>query len=206
MQMLRSPRSFLPATPHSLEQHENARDFSVVCHPLLQRLADYWLARRAGRVMPARRDIDPLDIPWALSRTYVVDCQRHATLPGGWRYRFRVAGTEIDAAYRQLLSRAALRHAWLDEVVSPEILAPVQQRWRQVSEFGHILHIKGRVYRLGGSIVQGSRLLLPLADGNDDQVTAMLGMTICNWDLPAPLPMPGEPDVVVTHIPVQGLA
>lgn len=33
------------------------------CSPRVRRIYEYWNAKRGGRVMPARRDIDPLSIP-----------------------------------------------------------------------------------------------------------------------------------------------
>jgi len=60
-------------------------------HPRLQELFAYWDARRRGRPMPRRRDIDPLDIPRHLATLVLADVE-HAPL----RFRFRVVGSELE--------------------------------------------------------------------------------------------------------------
>ena len=54
----------------------------------LQDALDYWRLKSAGRSMPRRADIDPLDIPKLLPHVMVVEA-----LPSG-RYRYRLIGTE----------------------------------------------------------------------------------------------------------------
>ena len=66
------------------ESRFEGRDLSVVQHRDLRRLADYWLIKRTGRIMPTRGDIDPTDIPWALSRLYLVDYDLASS-----RFRYR---------------------------------------------------------------------------------------------------------------------
>ena len=54
----------------------------------LQDALDYWRLKSAGKPMPRRSDIDPLDIPKLLPHVMVVEA-----LPSG-RYRYRLIGTE----------------------------------------------------------------------------------------------------------------
>lgn len=42
--------------------------------------------------MPARSDIDPLEIPWMLGDVSLVDVDRSAA---DWRYRFRLVGSRV---------------------------------------------------------------------------------------------------------------
>jgi hypothetical protein len=52
---------------------------------------EYWLGkgRGAGKAMPARADIDPLDIPALLANVFLID-----VVPGNpRRFRFRLVGT-----------------------------------------------------------------------------------------------------------------
>lgn len=58
--------------------------------PKLQRLLEYWEAKRLGREMPARSDIDPSDIPDLLPNIYLIDVSYDPNV-----FRFRLAGTEI---------------------------------------------------------------------------------------------------------------
>ncbi|RKQ70558.1 PAS domain-containing protein [Oceanibaculum indicum] len=58
----------------------------------LQRLLDYWKAKRAGGALPGRQHIDPLDLPDLLSNMMLIDVCRD-TKPV--QFRFRLCGTEI---------------------------------------------------------------------------------------------------------------
>src|SRR3546814_1952574 len=58
-------------------------------NPDLLRLLGYWRSKRSGRAMPSRRDVDPTEIPWALSRIFLVD---YSAQDG---FRYRLAGSEI---------------------------------------------------------------------------------------------------------------
>jgi hypothetical protein len=60
-------------------------------HPQLRALYAYWDARRGQRAMPARSDIDPLDIPRHLSTLVLAD-----VLYDPLRFRLRVVGTELE--------------------------------------------------------------------------------------------------------------
>jgi hypothetical protein len=54
---------------------------------------DYWRRKAAGRAMPRRGDIDPIEIPQMLPDVMLVD-----VLPDG-RYRYRLIGTENTQAH-----------------------------------------------------------------------------------------------------------
>src|SRR5690349_16148090 len=59
--------------------------------PRLRQAFDYWESKRAGRTMPARRDLDPVDIPALLSWLMLIDVIRKPTLD----FRYRLIGNEI---------------------------------------------------------------------------------------------------------------
>ena len=54
----------------------------------LQQLQAYWRHKAAGRRLPCRADLDPVEIPLLLPHVMLVD-----VLPSG-RYRYRLIGTE----------------------------------------------------------------------------------------------------------------
>lgn len=56
----------------------------------LRRLFDYWDGKRAGRKLPARAALDPVDFAYALANVALVDVLRDPL-----RFRFRLVGTEI---------------------------------------------------------------------------------------------------------------
>ena len=67
----------------------------------------YWLGKGAGKGMPARADIDALDIPALLANVFLID-----VVPGNpRRFRFRLVGTRITELEGEMTNR------FLDEFV-----------------------------------------------------------------------------------------
>lgn len=60
---------------------------ATVRHPLLRRLFEYWFDKAAGRMAPARGDIDPVDFSYAIGWTTLVD-----VLETGAEFQARVFG------------------------------------------------------------------------------------------------------------------
>jgi hypothetical protein len=65
---------------------------SCRAHPILGSALDYWLRIRGGRAMPARRDIEPADVPALLPHLQLVD------IVAG-RFRYRLVGTALVEAF-----------------------------------------------------------------------------------------------------------
>lgn len=63
-------------------------------HRKLFRLLDYWTDKKGGRIAPARRDIQPVELRDLLPNVFLVDVEPHPT-----RFRFRLVGTEIVQFY-----------------------------------------------------------------------------------------------------------
>ncbi len=59
--------------------------------PILQAAYDYWQLRRRGRLMPARADIDPADIPRLLPNIILTDVLAQKPLD----FRYRLIGTAV---------------------------------------------------------------------------------------------------------------
>jgi len=57
-------------------------------HPDLRTLYDYWNERRRGRRWPARADINPVDLKFALGNMSLIDVSRDPM-----RFTFRLVGT-----------------------------------------------------------------------------------------------------------------
>jgi hypothetical protein len=69
-----------------------SNDAARLAPNLLERGLDYWDSKRAGRRMPRRRDIDPLEIPQLLSHVVLIDVLRDPL-----DFRYRLIGTAITA-------------------------------------------------------------------------------------------------------------
>lgn len=78
-------------------------------HPDLRRLYDYWQARRRGRCYPARLDIDPADIKYALGNISLVEVVGDPP-----RFRWRLVGS----LFAQRLGYD-MTNQWVDEYPDP---------------------------------------------------------------------------------------
>jgi hypothetical protein len=70
--------------------------FGGTPNPILKQAFAYWDGRRKGRPMPARRDIDPLDIPHLLPWLMLTDVLRSPL-----DFRYRLIGTGIVSRSRR---------------------------------------------------------------------------------------------------------
>jgi hypothetical protein len=145
-------------------------DFGHVKNPDLRRLVAYWLDQRGSRCMPARADIDPIDIPWILSRLWLCDF-----LPESRRFKYRLAGEEINRAVNR-----NLKGRYLDEVVISKELDWINRKFQKTAEGPFITHDSGRVYLLDHTMVLGERIILPLS-GDGETTECLLGATVCDW-------------------------
>ena len=126
----------------------------------------YWEARRGGEDMPAFADIDPIDIPWALSRIYVLRAVPDRD------FVYRLAGEDISARYGQ-----PLKGKRITDLFSVDSAAATLKRWRRAAEgpSGYYSHTQHTSIR--GTAVTARRVLLPLGE---DRTTAdhLLGFTM----------------------------
>jgi hypothetical protein len=85
----------------------------------LRRLFEYWRSKCAGRCFPARRDIDPLEIPDLLSNVFLVE-----VLPAAPWFRYRLTGTNIDAIHGQNITGKSPA-----DIKTPEVARMVEQQY-----------------------------------------------------------------------------
>ncbi len=141
-------------------------DFEHVTNTVLRRLLAYWLDKRRDRLMPSITDIDPIDIPWALSRIWICDY-----LPESGRFRYRVAGEEINTHWGYNISGK-----YLDQLMPAEPLEPVTTKLRDVVDGPAIAHVIGQAYLDEEIFTKHERIILPLSD-DGQTVSSVLGAT-----------------------------
>ena len=173
----------------------DGRGFGVVAEPELQRIVAYWCSKRGGRSMPCRSDIDPVDIPWALSRFFLVDYERDTRT-----FRDRIAGSEVEDVVRRFTGSVSMRGVTLQDMLPAGSLRIVQDRWRPLAENGDIVYMRGLVYLAAERVPVGARILLPLSDRDDGLTTGLIGFTVCEWFLSDELVPP--PGLDIYRIPI----
>ncbi len=176
----------------------DGKGFQVIEEPEILRFAEYWLSKRGGRRMPSRRDIDPLEIPWALSRIFLADYEA-----GTDDYRYRVAGEDIEEVFRRFTGSMSMRGVTLRQALPAGSVDPVHRRWAPLATKGHIVYMRGLVYLAAERVPVGARILLPLSEREDCTVTGLIGITICDWLRPTEVDCP--PGVDVCYIPTAEL-
>lgn len=144
--------------------------FDHVGQPLLRDLIQYWMAAARDRDMPARRDIDPAEIPRLLPFVWLCDY-----LSESRRFRYRLMGDHVRDAYDCNITG---RH--LDEMVPSDAQQRVFYYFHKVVEVPCVVHVSGRLYAEAKAPAQGERVLLPLSsDGSG--VDMILGATVHSW-------------------------
>jgi hypothetical protein len=121
----------------------------------LRRFYSYWDGRRGTRAMPARRDIDPVDIPWMLGFVTL-----HEVLPdGGFRFR-------VDATHTANVFGVDMTGRTLDEYPSPEVREMIRASLTTVVESRVPLR---RDLDFGAKFQNWryERLILPLSDDGE---------------------------------------
>lgn len=101
--------------------------------PRIRRFADYWNARKAGRAVPSRQDIEPADLKELLPYMMVVEIEAEP-----FRILYRLAGTRVVE-----MNGIELTGRYLDEFTHDEAtyadqgIAAYREAWqRQCPVFG----------------------------------------------------------------------
>jgi len=183
---------------HARYSCSDGKGLEVIEEPEILRLAEYWLSKRAGRRMPSRTDIDPVEIPWALSRIFIADYQAETG-----DYRYRVAGEEIEEVFRRFTGSISMRGITLRQAIPAASVDLVHRRWSPVVTQGHIVYTRGLVYLAAERVPVGARILLPLSERQDSTVTGLIGFTVCDWLRPSDMNCP--PGVDICSIPIAEL-
>ena len=127
-------------------------------------LLTYWTAQRGARVLPARSDIDPVDIPDLLQHLGLIDVEQSPR-----RYRYRLIGSYVQTMFGE-----NARGRYLDEIRQGpcgEFLAGLYDS--AVADRQPIL--SEAVFDYGSDrVVTIRRLVLPLAPSDETPVNMLL--------------------------------
>jgi hypothetical protein len=118
----------------------------------LRRLLEYWELRRGDRSMPARRDMDPVDMSYVLGYILLVEVH-HEPL----RFRYRLVGTLTPR--RQNIDLTGM---WVHELPFPQLRAELQANYTALVGLRRPTALK-RDEQLDGNRLRWEVLALPLA-------------------------------------------
>ena len=128
--------------------------------PKLQRLHDYWRGKKRGDKLPARGDLDPLDIPELLGSVILIDVVRQ---DGGFRYRFRLIGTEYTEK-----TRRDFTGEWLDEVLGADRIEDLFSAFEEMIRTREPHHWRRTMSVPGRQHIGFERLFCPLAEDGEN--------------------------------------
>jgi hypothetical protein len=138
----------------------------AIVNPKLQRLYDYWSAKRGARPMPGRADIDPLDMTFIIGNVILVDVLAGDPL----RFRIRLHGTKLVDRVRYELTGKML-----DEMPEAEFRELSRQSFTRVATTAAPLHaVRDRV--LDGRPRQYETIILPLSADGERVDMLLLGL------------------------------
>lgn len=120
---------------------------------LQQELLDYWDSRCVYSAMPARADIDPIDIPHLLPHIGLID-----VLGGGIRFRYRLVGTHLAEVFG-----TDFTGTYLDQAVDRVDINHLLGLYKRCAQGPRIVYSESEFSYRDRSHLWVSRLLLPLS-------------------------------------------
>jgi hypothetical protein len=142
-------------------------------------LYDYWCSRKSGEKLPARADIDPVDMPRA-ALPYIVLME----VGGGEnRIRYRLVGTAIVSEWG-----ADVTGKYLDEVMEGTYLEFVRGLYIDVMEHRCAVLSESTFRWDVGKTVWAHRLYMPLASDGETVDMVLIGQTFSRSDEPRDVP------------------
>ncbi len=121
----------------------------------LRPVYEYWAARCRRDTLPARDDIDPIDLAPYLPNLCLIDVDAAS---GHRRYRYRLVGTGV---VDRMGTDCTGQH--FDEVFDADSLATIVARYDSCVDSGQPVHSHESVPIHGREFLRYDRLLLPLA-------------------------------------------
>jgi hypothetical protein len=139
-------------------------DMDKLREPLLRDLHAYWNGRRGDRSMPARADIDVVEIPTLLPYVFLID-----VLEQPRDFRFRLAGTHFRETTEQEVTGKRIA-----EVFPAQFGEEVRRIWSKAVEERRPVVGHGNLWISGREYVKWESVALPLAC-DDHAINMLLG-------------------------------
>lgn len=138
--------------------------------PVLSAVLAYWRRKRGRRPLPRRADLDPTEIPKLLPHLQLVEVR-----DGGQRFRYRLAGTALVAAFGQEYTGK-----YLDALFTGERLAAARHVYGTVCRERRPVFLRNSYGTNRDMRMLANRLYLPLSD-DGHTVNVILGALTFDW-------------------------
>ena len=139
-------------------------DLEKLREPVLRDLRTYWSRRCGARPMPARADIDVVEIPALLPYVFLVDVLDQPT-----DFRFRLAGTHFSETTGQEVTGKRIAEAFPEQFGGE-----VRSIWSKVVAERRAVLTRGNLWISGREYVKWEGVVLPLA-ADDHSINMLLG-------------------------------
>lgn len=140
--------------------------------PILFDLWAYWHAKRDGRSMPRRKDIEPMEIPPLLPHILLVEADEQK------RFRYRLVGTAIVETYGEELTGR-----FVDELFTPPRRAVALRHYNIAFETTRPFAVRNRYTNVRGTELLATRVILPLSEDGASVNMLLMGQT-CAYAAP----------------------
>lgn len=144
----------------------DTRARSTIESPALQELYAYWESKCAGRTMPSRNDIDPIDIPRLLPNLILFDVE-----PGTLRLKARLVGTRVVQMYGRDYTGE-----YLDEIDFGERSAAILHDYLTCVATRHVYVSEHSFWTIRGADYRIERMITPLSDDGETVNLLMAGL------------------------------
>lgn len=126
--------------------------------PLLVELFSYWLKQRGERRVPARADIDPVDIPQLLPHIALTEIIEDPC-SNAIRVRYRLAGTQIEERFG-----CSMTNCYFDELKQGLYFDYIMGLYRRLMADMAPIYSENVFGTEGEHVLRAKRLMLPLSD------------------------------------------
>lgn len=137
--------------------------------PILGKALAYWRRKRGDRMMPARRDVDPTEIPSLLPHLQLIE------VCDGPRFRYRLVGTSIVEAFGQDYTGK-----FVDEQFAGDRRRFIEEIYKTVCAERRPMFLRNKYTTARNVDMVASRLYLPLA-ADGEHVDIILGACIFDF-------------------------
>ncbi|HWA46410.1 MAG TPA: PAS domain-containing protein [Hypericibacter adhaerens] len=135
--------------------------------PRLKALHAYWKGKAGARRMPARRDLDPIEMKEWLGNLVLVEFPTGRFI----EFRYRLEGTRIEEFYGHDARRTG---RGVEAMTADSERKAVLPQWEIVFDEGRPAYYESDILSSEGKLARQAKLLLPLSD-DGEHVNMILG-------------------------------